>query len=126
MSLVQIDIGNPKTARELLCKLATEACSEHPQMNAAERMIVQNWINQLDIHRPLGVDGKHGNLHTPTCGCDDALETRFNETTQEWEALGDDGWQKLAPLGRYHCPECGLDNPYHTLDCSRKPGRVRL
>ena len=25
----------------------------------------------LAEHRPTGPDGKHGNLHTATCGCDD-------------------------------------------------------
>ncbi|WQY99792.1 hypothetical protein [Microbacterium phage MO526] len=28
-------------------------------------------IAEIDRNRPLGADGKHGNLHTPTCGCDD-------------------------------------------------------
>ncbi|QDH93142.1 hypothetical protein QDA02_gp23 [Microbacterium phage Margaery] len=28
-------------------------------------------IQAIDDHRPLGQDGKHGDLHTPTCGCDD-------------------------------------------------------
>lgn len=28
-------------------------------------------IEMIDRHRPLGVDGKHGDLHTVTCGCVD-------------------------------------------------------
>ncbi|QDP45503.1 hypothetical protein SEA_FUZZBUSTER_19 [Microbacterium phage FuzzBuster] len=28
-------------------------------------------IAEIDRQRPLGTDGKHGNLHTPTCGCED-------------------------------------------------------
>jgi len=28
-------------------------------------------IAEIDRHRPLGPDGKHGELHTPTCGCED-------------------------------------------------------
>lgn len=28
-------------------------------------------IAEIDRNRPLGPDGKHGDLHTPTCGCDD-------------------------------------------------------
>lgn len=31
---------------------------------------IQGLIDQLDGHRPLGPDGKHGDLHTATCGCD--------------------------------------------------------
>jgi len=28
-------------------------------------------IAEIDRQRPLGPNGKHGNLHTPTCGCED-------------------------------------------------------
>jgi hypothetical protein len=27
-------------------------------------------IGEIDAHRPLGPDGKHGDRHSPTCGCD--------------------------------------------------------
>jgi hypothetical protein len=27
-------------------------------------------VDQLDVLRPLGPDGTHGDLHTPHCGCD--------------------------------------------------------
>lgn len=30
-------------------------------------------INMIDRHRPLGSNGKHGDLHTATCGCEDKL-----------------------------------------------------
>ncbi len=30
-------------------------------------------IAMIDKHRPLGDDGKHGDLHTDTCGCLDRL-----------------------------------------------------
>jgi hypothetical protein len=32
---------------------------------------VNRLIQRIDTHRPLGSDGKHGRLHTPTCGCED-------------------------------------------------------
>lgn len=28
-------------------------------------------IAEIDRQRPLGPDGKHGDLHTPSCGCED-------------------------------------------------------
>ena len=28
-------------------------------------------VDEIDRHRPLGPGGKHGELHTPTCGCED-------------------------------------------------------
>ena len=35
------------------------------------RKRLDNLINEIDRHRALGSDGKHGNLHTATCGCED-------------------------------------------------------
>ena len=35
--------------------------------------IVAVLIRWIDHHRPLGPDGTHGDLHTPTCGCEDSL-----------------------------------------------------
>lgn len=32
---------------------------------------IQRIINEIDRQRPLGPDGKHGDRHTPTCGCED-------------------------------------------------------
>lgn len=50
---------------------------EHLRVQAvhAPDVITRDAINRLigllDLHRPLGSDGKHGDLHTPTCGCVD-------------------------------------------------------
>lgn len=46
-------------------------------------------INRIDQHRPLGPDGKHGSLHTTTCGCEDKQE---------------------HPCGDWPAP-CNCDNP---------------
>lgn len=32
---------------------------------------IQKILDQIDILRPLGPDGKHGNRHTEFCGCED-------------------------------------------------------
>lgn len=55
----------PKTLREKLCIQQTFAPDRH---TSAE---IGRLISLLDLHRPLGSNGKHGNLHTPTCGCED-------------------------------------------------------
>lgn len=55
----------PKALREVLCEQQTWAPDEFTSWQ------IQHLINVLDLHRPLGVDGKHGDLHTPTCGCED-------------------------------------------------------
>ena len=53
----------PKTLREKLCQQEPHA----PDDQTREAM--SQLIAILDLHRPLGSDGKHGDLHTPTCGC---------------------------------------------------------
>lgn len=55
----------PKMLRERLCEQQTHAPDDFT------RREIQRLINVLDLHRPLGRDGKHGNRHTPTCGCED-------------------------------------------------------
>ena len=53
--------------------------------NLCRQQVGQNWPSQIasavdvlidmcDKHRPLGVDGRHGDLHTATCGCVDVRE----------------------------------------------------
>lgn len=32
---------------------------------------LQRLIDDIDRQRPLGQDGKHGDLHTADCGCED-------------------------------------------------------
>lgn len=58
-----------KMIRETLCMaqhaLATVYPGETDRIGRIGRMIAE-----IDIQRPLGSDGKHGNRHTATCGCD--------------------------------------------------------
>lgn len=62
---------SPKMIRETLCVaqsaiavfLAGPRNQEHIQR-------LQRLIDECDRHRPLGPDGRHGDRHTPTCGCD--------------------------------------------------------
>ena len=56
-----------KMLRERLCAEQVHA-SEWPENI---RSAVDVLINMIDRHRPLGPDGKHGERHTSTCGCDD-------------------------------------------------------
>lgn len=53
-----------KSTREALC--AAQAW-----MTPIESDRLAWLIEEIDRHRPLGPDGKHGNLHTATCGCKD-------------------------------------------------------
>lgn len=71
---IEIDVDDVKMTREALC--LAEAAMNHAPMNiaASQRRRIGGLIRELDKHRPLGQDGKHGNLHTETCGCQDKGE----------------------------------------------------
>lgn len=62
-----------KMVREALC-VAQAAIGNFPNKPTnwdGCTTILQRLINDIDRQRPLGSDGKHGKLHTPTCGCED-------------------------------------------------------
>jgi hypothetical protein len=55
-----------KTLRESLCREQTE--NDWPE---SIRSAVDVLVAMIDVHRPLGPEGKHGDQHTVTCGCVD-------------------------------------------------------
>lgn len=55
-----------KMLREDLCRRQVQS-KDWPDSIASA---VDVLIAMIDKHRPLGTDGKHGDLHTPTCGCE--------------------------------------------------------
>lgn len=62
-----------KMLRETLC-VAASAVSNSPVGGSRSNEHIDRIsrvISEIDRQRPLGSNGKHGNLHTPTCGCDD-------------------------------------------------------
>lgn len=68
----------PKSLRETLCVAEfalQELHQQRPDFNAggdieSHLTKVRELITECDRKRPTGPDGKHGNLHTPECGCD--------------------------------------------------------
>ncbi len=58
------DYWCPKHLREVLCKQQAHA----PDLFT--RSQISRLVQVLDVHRPLGSNGKHGDLHTTTCGCE--------------------------------------------------------
>lgn len=60
---------DPKMLRETLCVAQTwiNLSGDSRKREHSDRL--ERLIAECDRHRPLGRDGKHGNLHTPTCGC---------------------------------------------------------
>ncbi len=74
-SIAHIPVFTLKATREALC-VAQSALGERARRGVdAERIPahvdrLQALIDQIDVHRPLGSDGTHGEQHTSTCGCD--------------------------------------------------------
>jgi hypothetical protein len=59
----------PKALHELFC-YSQSYLSNNDQGNYF-RLVMQDLIESMEVHRPLKPNGKHENLHTPTCGCED-------------------------------------------------------
>jgi hypothetical protein len=62
-----------KMIRETLC-VAQTAVNHVPGFASRatwDTALIGRIIAEIDRQRPLGVNGKHGDLHTPTCGCED-------------------------------------------------------
>lgn len=57
-----------KMLREDLCRRSVQAHEWPSPISSAVDVL----IAMIDKHRPLGPDGKHGDLHTDTCGCPEA------------------------------------------------------
>jgi hypothetical protein len=76
MILPTIQPGDLKMTREALCA-AQSALAERARQGLDTGRVpawssrLQSLIDQIDIARPLGPDGKHGERHTPFCGCED-------------------------------------------------------
>src|SRR5690606_25377596 len=67
--------GGPKMIREALCVAEGATLRNVGKQNLhGAREVLGALIQECDRHRPLGPDGKHGDRHTATCGCDDVSE----------------------------------------------------
>lgn len=63
-----------KATREALCVAQAWLGGVHDNGEAARAITtIQHLIDDIDRQRPLGPDGKHGDRHAPTCGCEDAV-----------------------------------------------------
>jgi hypothetical protein len=73
MATLEVPDEDLKMLRETLCE-AQSGLAYRPGNNSRFRAHVERidaLIKQIDVHRPLGSDGKHDYRHTPTCGCED-------------------------------------------------------
>lgn len=90
----------PKMLRETLCVAQAAVIRQvTDQGRRAEHVArIGRLITECDRHRPIGVDGKHGDRHTPTCGCDvsslSELELVDAQPRGQWD----------RPCGNPSCP----------------------
>lgn len=66
LSVESLDL---KMLREALC--VAESYLLHSEQYSGKARHMGTLIREIDKHRPIGPNGKHGELHTRTCGCDD-------------------------------------------------------
>jgi hypothetical protein len=63
-------VDSLKMLRETLC-VAQTRIGNSTELRAGEHLgRLGRLLDDIDRQRPLGADGKHGNLHTRTCGCE--------------------------------------------------------
>ena len=65
---------SPKMLRETLCIVQTWMGLSRRADREDHSRRLQRLIDACDVHRPLGLDGKHGDRHTPTCGCEESTD----------------------------------------------------
>lgn len=63
-------IDSPKMTRETLCVAQTLIGIYGGDRRREHLSRLQRMIDEIDIVRPLGPDGTHGDRHTDRCGCD--------------------------------------------------------
>lgn len=68
---IEIEVDSVKMMGEALRLAEAAMYNTHINIADSQKRRVYGLIKELDKHRPLGPDGKHGNLHTETCGCED-------------------------------------------------------
>ena len=72
-TVIQVSDG-PKMLRETLCVAQSRIGNSDLDLGRRREHLdrLQRLIDACDIHRPLGPDGKHGDRHTATCGCEES------------------------------------------------------
>lgn len=72
---------DPKMLRETLCVAQAAVGRNVSAVDRRGEHIARlgRLIAECDRHRPIGVDGKHSDRHTATCGCDDVPATSLTE-----------------------------------------------
>lgn len=91
--MVKLEVENLKRLRESLCVAQSgisqayaigESHSLQSEYAKSHIRTIQKVLDQIDILRPLGPDGKHGSRHTEFCGCED---NPYLELLNSWRVI---------------------------------------
>jgi hypothetical protein len=99
----------PKMLRETLCVAQHAINQSHDQRKREHIARLGRLVNECDRHRPLGVDGKHNDRHTSTCGCEDVPPSALiaAEREQDYPGRGERRCTNIAcPLRYAHHGPC--------------------
>lgn len=79
---------DPKMLRETLCVAEGAVARQTSGTDRREEHLarIARLITECERHRPIGVNGKHGDRHTLTCGCDDVPRPGGEPTMAEERA----------------------------------------
>jgi hypothetical protein len=103
--MVKLEVENLKRLRESLCVAQSgisqayavgESHSLQSEYAMSHIRTIQEVLDQIDILRPLGPDGKHGNRHTEFCGCED---NPYLDLLNEWRRIPEYPWYELSGRG---------------------------
>lgn len=135
-----VEASELKMLRETLAEAqASVRTDDQSPQTYRDRLVhvdrLQALIDQIDLHRPLGPDGKHGDRHTPTCGCEDAPAPEpaerhhvlhltddqaevFAESVDAWFALNptDPDAAVVEPIMSALRPVLGIEAPPHAVE----------
>lgn len=87
----------PKMLRETLAVAQTLIYASNDPRKYQHATHIQHLIDECDRLRPLGPDGKHGDLHTQYCGCDPVEVLRASTKC---------GKLHDATVNNLSCPDC--------------------
>lgn len=75
--MAELYLDNPSDTIKMVCETlcyaqwATNQVGYYNSRRQEHSDRLQRLINECERQRPLASNGKHGNLHTDTCGCED-------------------------------------------------------
>lgn len=98
--MVELNIdATPKMIKETMARIQSLA----PSSSGPDSDIVQKIIDECDRHRPIGPEGRHGQLHTETCGCEDVpVGNEPHVPSGSVSYVGEVG----VEFTHEHCPSC--------------------